>query len=197
MVKCGFKLRRLKSGPCQHFSADLLIVRISLYKSFLTTTTLLLFAGSGLAAASTDLVEDLRGCARITDKAARIACYEELGKRALGENTPTVPGVARIEPNVTEAPAVEIAAAAPVSEQIPEDLGTDERKTFRGHVGSCGQMSDDRWYFVFDNGQVWNQSSSGKYRFKECDFDVTITKDFFGFKMKIDGGKTLRVKRRR
>ena len=172
-------------------------MRISLYKSFPTIATLLLFAGSGLAAASTDLVEDLRSCARITDNAARIACYEELGKRALGENTTTVPEVARVEPNVTEAPAVEVAAAAPVSEQMPEDLGTDERKTFRGHVDSCGQLSDDRWYFVFDNGQVWNQSSSGNYRFKECDFDVTITKDFFGYKMKIDDGKTVRVKRKR
>ena len=72
-----------------------------------------------------------------------------------------------------------------------------EKKKYRGHVRSCGQMSDDRWYFVFDNGQMWKQSSDGNYRFKQCDFDVTITEDFFGYKMKIDGGKTLRVKRER
>jgi len=49
----------------------------------------------------------------------------------------------------------------------------------------------------FDNEQLWKQSGAGRYRFSECDFDVTITKDFFGYKMKIDGGKTLRVKRER
>ena len=74
---------------------------------------------------------------------------------------------------------------------------TEGVKSYRGHVRSCGQLSDDRWYFVFDNEQLWKQSGAGRYRFRECDFDVTITKDFFGYKMKIDGGKTLRVKRER
>ena len=93
----------------------------------------------------------------------------------------------------------------PEAQRVPDDLGIEKKKkeqaakkkSYRGHVRSCGQMSDNRWYFVFDRGQMWKQSSDWIHRFKECDFDVTITKDFFGYKMKIDGGITLRVKRER
>ncbi len=98
------------------------------------------------------------------------------------------------------------APAAPPPDAIPADLGRpkkEEKKKeedpaeYRGHVQSCRESIDGIWYFTFDNGQVWFQSSRGHHRFEECDFDVTITKDFFGYKMAIDGGRTLRVRPQR
>ena len=89
---------------------------------------------------------------------------------------------------------------------MPEDLGkADEEKAEKkkeqeaalgaGHVNSCRLGNDGRWVFHFDGGQVWRQSSNAQYRFEECDFDVTITKDFFGYKMKMEGRGSIRVRR--
>ena len=59
----------------------------------------------------------------------------------------------------------------------------------QGRVTGCQKDASNRWYFVFDNGQVWKQRSDDRLSFRECDFWVTITKDFFGYKMQIDGEK--------
>jgi hypothetical protein len=170
-------------------------MRIHLTPVLLIGATLFLLSGRGFAASEMDALEELRNCARTEDSAARVACYEELGKRVLGEESIKTAEVA----------VVESVSSQPEPQRLPDDLGiankedknAAEDESYRGHVRSCGQLSDDRWYFVFDNEQLWKQSSAGRYRFSECDFDVTITKDFFGYKMKIDGGKTLRVKRER
>ena len=200
-------------------------MRINFTVALWIGATLLLLSGRGLAESTLEPLEELKNCARTEDKALRIACYEELGQRVLGEESVATADVAEVVPEVVEssvnepaatAPAVTEAAVAetavvdtaspqPEASRLPDDLGVEkkeeekpaEKKSYRGHVRSCGQMSDDRWYFVFDSGQVWKQSGNGNYRFKECDFDVTITRDFFSYKMKIDGGKTLRVKRER
>lgn len=216
-------------------------MRINLTTVLIIGMTLVLLSGRGLAASEIEALEELKNCARTEDSAARISCYEELGKRVLGEESVKAAEVAVVEADVaepevvetkeseagvvesgvgepaptaplaaegsavTESKVVETVSPQPEAQRLPDDLGIEkkeerkpaEKKSYRGHVRSCGQMSDDKWYFVFDSGQVWKQSSEGVYRFKECDFDVTITKDFFSYKMKVDGGKTLRVKRER
>jgi hypothetical protein len=222
--------------------ADYRSVQTKHTRRFSLLSSCFFMAASGLAIAATDPVEDLKNCARMADKVERVACYEALGQRVLGEEASAatrddqklvgtqsevseppparsaakdlvvteaaVSEVASVDPAVAEAAAVTVATSPPETDRMPEDLGKDdkketkerksaEKKTYRGHVQSCGQMSDNKWYFVFDNGQVWKQSSNGSYRFKQCDFDVTISKDFFSYKMKIDGGKTLRVRRER
>ena len=100
----------------------------------------------------------------------------------------------------------EVVEATAAASTLPDDLGrrkTKEEKApkkvdeYRGHVRSCREDRDGIWYFTFDNGQVWRQSGRGHYNFDGCDFDVTVFKDFFGYKMAIDEGKTLRVKRER
>jgi len=205
-------------------------MRINLPGILLFGTMLLGLSGNVVAATPTDPIEELKECARTDDTTARIACFEALGSRVLGEESentvssadaesavaepvavkaavaePAAVEAAVVEATAVEATVVETAPSQAESSPMPDDLGVEkkkeekpaEKKSYRGHVRSCGQMSDDRWYFVFDSGQVWKQSGNGKYRFKECDFDVTITKDFFSYKMEIDGGKTLRVKRER
>ena len=190
-------------------------MRINLPGILLFGTMLLGLSGNVVAATPTDSLEELKECARTDDTTARIACYEALGARVLGEESENtvssadaesaVAEPAAVEATAVEATVVETAPSQAESSPMPDDLGVEkkkeekpaEKKSYRGHVRSCGKMSDDRWYFVFDSGQVWKQSGNGKYRFKECDFDVTLTKDFFSYKMQIDGCKTLRVRRER
>ena len=84
------------------------------------------------------------------------------------------------------------------AEPLPDDFGVSGPKTteYRGVVTSCRQGHYGDWYFVFDNGQVWKEVNRRNRRFKECDFDVTIAKDSFGYKMRIESlDKTIRVKR--
>ena len=171
-------------------------------------------------------VEELKGCARMADQASRLACYEELGKRVLAaESVVEAPSVEAgpveatpVEPvpveAVAAAPAVEAVQQAPAelpaapvpAEAIPSDLGQakkEEKKknekppVYRGRMASCRENADGIWYFTLENGQVWEQSSRGYHRFEQCTVDVSITKDFFGYKMTIEGGKTLRVRRYR
>ena len=66
----------------------------------------------------------------------------------------------------------------------------------RGKVTKCQQDVNDKWYFYFDNGQVWKQRSNSRLRFPDCDFWVTITEDTFGYKMTIEGeDKQIRIGR--
>ncbi len=173
----------------------------------------LIQCSAAVAAADIDeTIDELKRCARIADTPARVACYEALGRRVLADEpvAAPVPVESKKAPPAPPAPVAEAAppepAAAPVAPSIPAELGQpkkEEKKkreepvAYRGHVRSCRETIDGIWYFTFDNGQVWHQSGRGHYRFDSCDFDVTITKDFFGYRMAIDGGKTLRVRRQR
>lgn len=129
---------------------------------------------------ATDPIEELKVCARMTDQDVRYACYDRLGQRLLEDESP-------------ESPA------------LPDDIGgadfTDQpqqevAKEDRGRVTSCTKGRDGRWYFVFDNGQVWKESNTSRNRFKNCEFVAYIYRDSFGYKMRIgDDGKKLRVRR--
>jgi len=57
----------------------------------------------------------------------------------------------------------------------------------RARVTRCEKDARKKYYFVFENGQVWKQVSDKRLSYKQCDFEVTITKDFFGYKMQPDG----------
>lgn len=154
----------------------------------------LAFAGWAMAEMA-DPLDELKRCARTENRDERIACYEALGQHVL-------------EQEVSAAPAAPEPAPAPAAQAgMPDDLGkASEAKAEKkkkkeapllgaGRVNRCRLSRDDLWHFYFDNGQVWRQSGDARYRFEDCDFDVTITKDFFGYKMKIDGGQTIRVRR--
>ncbi len=149
--------------------------------------------GLPLSALALDALEELRSCARISADGDRISCFEELGKRALETDA---------EP--LSPPAASVASAAPVA--MPDDLGGEEfvkKKEEnpvegRGRVMKCTQAVDKKWFYHFENGQVWKQVDSRRRRHRECDFDVTIVKDGFGYKMQIDGEKgKIRISRKR
>ena len=144
-----------------------------------TTTALLGALTLACATVNAQDARDLAHCIDIDAADARLACYDEAAGR--GVAPPASP-----EPD----------EPAPLTQEIGEEqLGGDRRPEeeppiVMGRVTECRQDSNGRWRFVFDNGQVWRQRSEGRRKFRDCDFDVTITRDFFGYKMQIDGEKS-------
>lgn len=146
------------------------------------TTVRLLGIGvlAAAAAAHAQGSDDMTRCAGIADAEARLACYDA----AVGRNAPAEPGPEPLTAEVGE-------------EQLDPGLRPErEPESFRGRVTKCQQDASNKWYFYFDNGQVWKQRSGNRVRFRECDFGVTITRDSFGYKMQVDGeSKTIRIGR--
>ncbi|MFT5136815.1 MAG: hypothetical protein ACI9XU_002089 [Arenicella sp.] len=148
-------------------------------------------------ATNSDIIEQLKNCAVIQQDADRIACYEQLGKSVLqtaGE-TANTPAQVKVIPT-------EVASQG----ELPDSLGGGEFsdsagvkiETNRGRVTSCKKASDRKWFYIFDNGQVWKQVDSRKRRHRNCDFFVTVSKDSFGYTMVIDGKDSkIRIDRRR
>ena len=154
-------------------------------------------------AQSADPVEELKACARITDRDARFACFDNLGERVLREESAAEKPTPKI---VAQPEAVETTVTATEAPSLPDDLGGPEfadkealkNIKHRGLITSCKQGQNNKWFFFFENGQVWKQVGSRLLRYKKCNFTVTVTKDAFGYKMQIDGDeKTIRISRRR
>jgi hypothetical protein len=163
--------------------------------SIIVGTTILSFSMNDAKAAESNPNEALKACARTENTDERVACYEVLGKRVLDDELDVV-GIPEVAASsMPEAQAVSVEAPAETGVVNSED---DEYKPIRGHVRSCQEASDKRWFFVLDSGEVWKQSGGRARRFKDCDFDVTIRRDIFGYKMEIDGDdKTVRVRRQK
>jgi hypothetical protein len=148
---------------------------------------------AGGPAWSADPIADIKACADVTDADARLACFDELAERVQPEA-------------LAVAPASAVVAEEPEEASIPEHLGgadfeeqTDNFETHhQGMITGCQKGRDERWYFRFSNGQVWRQSNVGRQRFKECNFEATISQDGFGYKMVIEvkgKQKTIRISR--
>jgi hypothetical protein len=106
-------------------------------------------------------------------------------------------------PAATEAPAtkpiakeVPAVTPAPLDDEIgKESLGRENKDELmvQGTVVRCTKDATKKYLFYFDNGQVWKQKDNTNFRWKDCAFDVTITKDFFGYRM-TPVGETRRVR---
>ncbi len=141
---------------------------------------------AGLMTASSVAADDdtaLARCVSIDDAEQRLACYDEIAGR--------------------ETSADESATAlAPISEDYgAEQLGQDnpDRKVEKPvlvKVTSCRRDDRRKYYFYLENGQVWRQHDDDRLRFKECNFNATIIRDGFGYKLQVEGQKRrTRVKR--
>ena len=103
----------------------------------------------------------LQRCGAIEDAESRLKCYDELAKQAPPEETP---------------PAAK--------EAEKEDRGAE---TFAAEVTRCEEAHDGKYFFFFDNGQVWKQVKTDRERYRDCSFTVTVTRDWFGYKMQREG----------
>lgn len=129
-------------------------------------------------------------CAAVNDASARLACYDKLAGRQ--ESSPAV-----VDRPSTASPA----PVAPPDDLGAESLGRKEEKKddeapVQAKVIRCVKDARKDYHFYLEGGQVWKQLSDKKLYYKECEFNVTISRDYFGYKMQIEGEKSrLRVKR--
>lgn len=160
-----------------------------------------LLATSPSQASNGEIVEQFKSCARIQQDVDRITCYEQLGKSVLGDDSQV-----STETSATPAQVDVIPAEVATEGALPDSLGggdfSDKAgikvETNRGRVSSCKKAADRKWFYIFDNGQVWKQVDSRKRHYRNCDFFVTVSKDSFGYTMVIDGKDSkIRIDRRR
>lgn len=135
------------------------------------------------AVAGDDLATELETCQAVEDESDRLACYDELA--------------ASMAPSAGEETAALI---------LDDDVAKTEVKganveqpVYTAAVTRCEQAKQEqRLYFFMENGQVWQQSNAKRLRLKDkdCQFDVTITKDGFGWILKIPSeDRRIRVRR--
>ena len=157
---------------------------------FLTTILL----GSQSFAHESELIESIEGCARMDDKSDRSSCYEALGRELIKVDKP-------------KEYLLEPTQESTNSETLPDSIGGGEYADkagvkpteYRGKVVSCQKSHDRKWFYIFDNKQVWKQVDRRKLRYRYgCDFKVTMYRGPFGYIMRIDDqeGK-IQVKRHR
>jgi len=94
----------------------------------------------------------------------------------------------------------EVADAPPANDERLATLGQEqvgvkksEELELQARVVRCQKDGFRRYFFYFENGQVWKQKSDRRLSYKECDFNITITKDVFGYKM-LPEGETRRIR---
>ncbi len=122
------------------------------------------------------------------------AAVPEAAPAAASEASPAAP-----EPAAT--PAVATTEAEPISDEIGrssiKDRDPVEPKKYSARVTKCQENKQSgQYYFFFENGQVWKQSNYQRLRWRNCEFDVTVSKGTFGFDMYIpEKDRTVRVSR--
>ena len=155
-------------------------------------------------AQSADYIDELKTCAKVSDRDARFTCYENLGNRALEDESAAKKSTTKMtaQPETAALPAA--AETATSKATLPDDKGsslqmpTQSKEQYSGLITSCKRNADGDWYFYFDNGQVWKQVDRNRLDLRECNFIVTITRGGFGYVMHLDSGKQkVRVSRRR
>ncbi len=160
------------------------------------------------ATAETSIEEKLQQCRALEDQAVRLACYDELASRkpeaepatlTVVETDTAAEQTSEETESVTDAMA-EVADAPPANDERLATLGQEqvgvkksEELELQARVVRCQKDGFRRYFFYFENGQVWKQKSDRRLSYKECDFNITITKDVFGYKM-LPEGETRRIR---
>lgn len=168
-----------------------------------TIPVLMVLMGHAHAAAP-----DLADCRTITNDAERLACFDaQLSEASPGKHSDESSSAS--EESSADVDAAPSSTTAPVPPPAPADLGIEsvpgkaakgkkEEESFSATVTRCERMADRRYAFHFSNGQIWRQANNERLYLPDCSFDVTITKDFFGYKMQQVGEKKrIRINRLR
>ncbi len=109
---------------------------------------------------------------------------------------------------VAAAPVAAAPAATPEYEPISDDIGSEriqsdreraetERQKYAARVTRCDEHErSGQYYFFFENGQVWKQANYQRLYWRDCEFDVTISKGKLGYDMHVpEKDRTVRVAR--
>ena len=152
-------------------------------------------------AGAEDPLREFMKCLETGDDQARLACYDRLAYALveLGPDAALAPTASGVAAGATLAQPDERAALP-----TPEEAFGNERveredalESVTGYVvgGFAGWDADTT--FALDNGQVWQQSTSGRFLYGGPDRPVTIRRAAFGsFMLSPDGlNRTIRVER--
>lgn len=150
-------------------------------RRWLQTCLVALLAIAATATNVVGAVDDIGACAKIADDKQRLSCYD---KAAQDRQRRTETGAA--EKSSSQQSIDSGVSSGPSSEEFK----------LQAHVSRCEESADGRYYFYLDNNEVWKQTRSYRQRYKDCNFSVTITKDWFGYKMLTnDDERAVRIKR--
>lgn len=161
---------------------------------------MLLACTTTLAVADNDVASGLGTCKSIESDTERLACYDQLAGATTSGPVPVAVAVAATTTAPTESP--QPSAPQPLTDDVAKEVVEDkvaERPEYAAMVTRCDDAKrEHRKFFLMENGQVWKQANTGRmsFRDKSCNFEVTITKDAFGWVMEIPSeNRKVRVKR--
>ncbi len=129
---------------------------------FVLMLTVLSFPALGIA----------NDCRSIDNDKERLACYDE-----------------RDAKSAASAPERVVDIDDTIGRETVDEAKSEQPAIVRGHVSRCRKTERHRYLFYFDNGQIWQQKDNVRLGWENCDFDVSIVRDFFGYKMQPDGEK--------
>ena len=134
-------------------------------------------------------------------------CYDDLVERGAAASEAGAAG-SRDEPGDADdtppQPEAVVEPEPPQTTEITDDVGREQIEPagdkntveYRGRVTQCKKNSSGRVFFFLENGQIWKQTDYARMRYRVCDFEITLTRDAFGYKMKIiDKKASYRVSR--
>lgn len=162
---------------------------------------LICFAMATPINAETDVLEQLKDCARTQNNTQRIACYEGLGKAVLSAESAAAASETSLAAETPDAKNPSV-----TTEDLPDSIGGGKyardagipKEQFTGVIKTCKKSVDNRWFYIFENGQIWKQVRHKTIRHKNCNSSATLTKDGFGYIMRISGeDRRVRVRRHR
>lgn len=157
--------------------------------------TLILF--SNFSFASEPLKSQILECSSIKEYVKRLNCFDLLSESLLvTEETETTSKKVPIANNQKPIEQTK-------SEKIPTDIGgsafteNGKSKGYQGNVVSCKASQNKKWFYFFENGQIWKQVDNRQIRHKECKFPATIRKDSFGYMMLFGNDQKVRISRKK
>lgn len=180
-------------------------------KNLFMISVLALAAGTAMAQEAVGTA--LNKCAAISDAADRLSCYDALAAvlSPVGDQGAAYVPASRAEPAAAQTTAGVAAATTAVATSqtgavpLNDDVGKErvqaaseqERTRYASHVTKCEESQPSgQTYFFMDNGQVWKQAKYRRLNFKDCDFEVEITKGTFGYEMHIPSkDRNIRISR--
>ena len=167
-------------------------------------------------AQSQDLAKALEGCASIAENNARLTCFDAITALLVdGQDAEDVvaPAAVAAAPAAVSAAPVEVSTApvaattTPAAGPVPltdvvgkervEPKKADEREKYSASVVACQESAQSgQYYFTLENGQVWKQSNYRRLSFRDCKFDIEISKGSLGYNMYIPSkDRSVRVAR--
>ena len=144
-----------------------------------------------------DATRGFMECLELRDPAERLACYDRMALAVIefGLALPEVAGEQGAPAAAAAAPAAE--APTPEEEFGLEQARAAETESITAAVVGGFQGWTGDTIFELDNGQVWQQTGTGRYEYSGQDRAVIITRGFLGsFSLQPEGlNRTVRVQR--